>query len=105
MMFSCLTSNPSITVNHNINEQTTVNTYRFFIEWNDSINETMNNADDVDASTSGEASIAVNIHFIQRAANSQNQGSGSKSFFMSPCHLLLSLSLKYCAIALLSRIS
>ena len=71
------TTNPSITVNHNINEQTTVNTYRFFIEWNDSINETMNNADDVDASTSGEASIAVNIHFIQRAANSPNQGSGS----------------------------
>ena len=69
------TTNPTITISHDIDEQQTVNTYRFFIEWDDSINATMDNSDDVDASTSGEASIAVNINFIQRAAN---QGSGSE---------------------------
>ncbi len=68
------TTNPTITISHNLNEQQTVNTYRFFIEWDDSVNATMDNSDDVDASISGEASIAVNINFIQRA---ENQGSGS----------------------------
>lgn len=77
--FASNSSSASITVNHNLNEQTTVNTYRFFIEWDDGINATMDNADDVDASTSGEASIAVNIHFIQRATNNQGSGSGSGS--------------------------
>ncbi len=71
------TTNPTITVNHNLDEQVTVNTYRFFIEWNDGANATMDNADDVDASTSGLASIDVNLHFIQRAANNQGSGSGS----------------------------
>ena len=70
------TTNPTITVNHNLNEQQTVNTYRFFIEWDDGVNETMDNADDVDASANGVASVSVNLHFIQRAAN--NQGSGSE---------------------------
>lgn len=68
-------TNPTITVNHNLNEQETVNTYRFYIEWNDGANATMDNADDVDASANGLASVTVNLHFIQRAAN--NQGSGS----------------------------
>ena len=69
-------TNPSITVNHNLNEIETVNTYRFYIEWDDGLNSTMDNADDVAASTSGIASIAVNINFTQIASQS-NQGSGS----------------------------
>ncbi len=72
-------TNPSITVNHSLNEQVTVNTYRFFIEWDDSVNATMDNADDVDASVSGNASVAVNINFIQNANNNQGSGSGSGS--------------------------
>ena len=74
------TTNPTITVNHNLNEQQTVNTYRFYIEWQDGTNETMDNADDVDASTNGLASVTVNLHFIQRATNQNtgNQGSGSE---------------------------
>ena len=72
------TTNPTITVSHSLNEQVTVNTYRFYIEWDDGVNATMDNADDVEASANGEASVAVNIHFIQNAGNNQGSGSGSE---------------------------
>lgn len=60
-------NNTTITTTHQLNEQNTVNTYRFFIEWTDGNNETMNNADDTQASINGVAAINVNINFIQNA--------------------------------------
>ncbi len=60
-----------ITSTHPLNEQTTVNTYRIFIEWNDNPNtENMNNAADTQAAKNGTAGVRVTINFIQKAANS-----------------------------------
>lgn len=61
-------TNPTITTTHALNEQNRVNTYRFFIEWRDGQGETMNNSADTQASATGNASIAVNLHFIQKAS-------------------------------------
>ena len=59
----------SITTTHLLNEETTENTYRFYIKWNDDENtETMNNAADTEASVNGTAAINVNIQFIQNAS-------------------------------------
>ncbi len=58
-----------ITSTHALNEQTTVNTYRIFIEWNDNpITENMNNAADTQAAKNGSAGVRVTINFIQKAA-------------------------------------
>ena len=64
----------TITTTHPLNEVTTTNTYRFYIEWIDDENETMDNSDDTDAATSGTAAIHVNLRFIQKAntTNSEN---------------------------------
>ena len=58
----------SITTTHLLGEETTLNTYRFYIQWNDNeATETMNNADDTEAAASGTAAISINIQFIQKA--------------------------------------
>ena len=60
----------TITSNHTVNEQTTTNTYRFYIAWNDDANtQTMNNAADTAQANTGTASVSVNINFIQRASS------------------------------------
>lgn len=69
------TSNATITTTHNLNEQNTVNTYRFYIEWLDGTGETMNNSSDTQASVNGSASIQVNVNFTQRASQNQIQNS------------------------------
>ena len=51
------------------------NTYYFYFEWEDGAGETMDNADDTDAAINGLAAITVNVNFIQRAEDvEQNQG-------------------------------
>ncbi len=59
-------STSSITTTHLLGEEKTVNTYKFYIKWLDGTGETMNNADDTEASINGVASIKVNIRFIQK---------------------------------------
>lgn len=62
------TDSALIETTHLLNEQIKVNTYRIYIKWNDnSDTETMNNAQDADASVNGNASIHVNLDFIQKA--------------------------------------
>ena len=58
----------SITTTHALDEQTTSNTYRIYIEWVDGENENMNNASDTQASVNGVAAVNVNINFIQNAS-------------------------------------
>ena len=62
----------SITTSHQLNEANTVDTYIFYFEWQDGTGETMDNADDTQASIDGVAAITVNIQFIQNAANQNN---------------------------------
>ena len=64
----------SITTTHLLGQGATTNTYTFYIEWLDGTGETMTNADDTEASASGTAEVAVNIQFIQKASQNQNQG-------------------------------
>ncbi|MBQ1813159.1 MAG: hypothetical protein II119_04360 [Bacilli bacterium] len=66
---SLSSASPTITTAHSLNESTTVNTYRFYIEWQDGQGETMDNEDDTEATIDGEASIDVNLQFIQRATS------------------------------------
>lgn len=61
----------TITTAHLLGENTTVNTYRFYIEWIDGNGETMDNESDTTASTEGTAAVSINIQFIQRANSSQ----------------------------------
>lgn len=63
------TNTSEITTSHQLNEATTINTYRFYIAWQDGTGETMNNAADTNASRSGVAAIDVNINFVQRPAS------------------------------------
>ena len=63
------TNTSVITTSHQLNEATTINTYRFYIEWRDGTGETMDNSDDTDASINGVAAVNVNINFVQRASN------------------------------------
>ena len=59
----------TITSSHPLNEQNTVNTYRVYIKWNDNaLTETMDNSDDTDAAVNGEASIDINLNFVQSAS-------------------------------------
>lgn len=57
----------TITTTHLLSEEKTLNTYRFYIKWLDGNGETMNNADDTEASDNGVASVKVNLRFIQKA--------------------------------------
>ena len=57
----------TFTTSHSLNETNKVNTYRFFIEWHDGENETMNNSADANASKNGNATIKINLRFIQKA--------------------------------------
>ena len=61
-------TNPSFTINHPLSEQNRVNTYRFFIEWRDGNNESMNNSADAQAAKNGTAAVKVNLRFIQKAS-------------------------------------
>ena len=72
------TNSATISTTHLLTDQVKVNTYRVYIMWNDdSLTETMDNADDTQASIDGEASVEVNIQFIQKAATTQsNSNSG-----------------------------
>lgn len=63
------TTNPTFTISHSLNEQNSVNTYRFFVEWFDGTGETMNNASDTQASVNGNATVNINLRFIQKAAS------------------------------------
>ena len=66
------TNASEITTSHQLNEATTINTYRFYIAWQDGTGETMDNADDTDASANGTAAIDVNINFVQRPVSTNN---------------------------------
>jgi hypothetical protein len=59
----------TFTTTHLLGEANTTNTYRFFIAWIDGTGETMDNADDTEASLTGTAAVNVNIRFIQKASN------------------------------------
>ena len=59
-----------MTTTHQLGEQNTTNTYRFYIEWQDGTGETMDNSDDTDASIDGTATVNVTINFIQKASAS-----------------------------------
>lgn len=60
-------NNSSITISHGLNDST-VNTYRFYIQWFEGTGENMNNADDTLASHEGIAKIDVDVSFVQRAS-------------------------------------
>ena len=59
----------TVSTTHLLGEQTTTNTYRFFIAWVDGNGESMDNADDTEAAQDGVAAVNVNIQFIQKASN------------------------------------
>ena len=60
----------TISSTHNVNEVNTSNTYTFYIAWNDNaLTETMDNADDTDATVDGVAGVNVSISFTQKASS------------------------------------
>lgn len=61
------TTNPTFTISHPLTEQNKVNTYRFYIKWNDGTGETMNNTADTQATVDGNATVKINLRFIQKA--------------------------------------
>ena len=64
------TNTSTITSTHLLGEQTTVNTYKFFIKWNDdAATEQMNNAADTAASVGGTANVHIGLNFVQKASN------------------------------------
>ena len=59
----------TITTAHALNEVNTVNTYYFYIKWNDNaLTETMDNADDTAATVDGVAGVNVSLSFTQTAS-------------------------------------
>ena len=56
-----------ITVNHALDDTSTTDNYRFFVEWVDGDGETMDNEADTEASEDGIAKVKVNLNFIQLA--------------------------------------
>lgn len=67
-VISFVESTPTITVNHPLNEIKTINKYRFYIEWIDGENETMDNQADTNSTTIGQTTVSVNLKFIQKAS-------------------------------------
>ena len=57
----------TISVTHNLGEETTSDNYRFFVKWVDGEGETMDNDADTEASVDGIAKVKVNLNFIQLA--------------------------------------
>ena len=58
----------SINTTHLLDETQKINTYRFYIKWNDDeLTQNMNNASDTQASVDGVASVNINLQFIQKA--------------------------------------
>ena len=55
----------TITTNHTLNEQNTVNTYTIYVKWLEGNGETMDNEDDTAASSDGVAKVSVSINFLQ----------------------------------------
>lgn len=60
-------NNYTIDVNHYLNDATYRSVYRFYVEWIDGENETMDNSMDTEASKQGSATISINIKFTQLA--------------------------------------
>lgn len=50
-----------------LSDSNKVNKYRFYVTWIDGNDETMKNGDDTEAAKKGNASINVNLSFIQKA--------------------------------------
>lgn len=75
-----LTNNTNtITTTHLLGQATTVDTYIFYIQWNDDPStQTMDNASDTAAAASGTAAVNVNIQFIQRASQASQSSSPSE---------------------------
>ena len=59
--------NYTVNVNHYLTDGTYRDVYRFYVEWVDGDNETMNNQMDTEASQVGNANISINLKFIQLA--------------------------------------
>lgn len=57
-----------ITLTHDLNSQTTSDTFRFYVQWVDGDGETMNNEADTAAASNNVANMNVNIRFIQKAS-------------------------------------
>lgn len=74
-------NNPTtITTTHLLGQGNAVDTYIFYIKWDDNENtETMDNADDTEAAVSGTAAINVNVQFIQRASASSASSSSASN--------------------------
>ncbi len=68
----------TITSSHSVGEQNTTNTYTIYVKWNDNaLTETMDNSDDADAAVNGEASIKVDIDFVQASTANNNNNNNS----------------------------
>lgn len=57
----------SLSINHDLDEETTTDTYRFYIQWFDGVGEDLDNDEDTAMSKEEIAKIQVNLNFIQRA--------------------------------------
>ena len=57
-----------ITLTHDLDSQTTTDTFRFFVEWIDGEGENMDNEADTIAAADEVANMDVNIRFIQKAS-------------------------------------
>ena len=57
-----------IALTHDLNSQTTTDSFRFFVQWVDGEGETMDNDADTAAAADEVANMNVNIRFIQKAA-------------------------------------
>jgi hypothetical protein len=57
----------TVSVVHNLSDESTIDVYRFYVEWIDGTGETMNNQEDTEASANGTTSVKIDLHFIQQA--------------------------------------
>lgn len=57
----------TVSVIHNLSDESTIDVYRFYVEWIDGTGETMDNQEDTEASANGTTSVKINLHFIQQA--------------------------------------
>ena len=57
----------TVSVIHNLSDESTIDVYRFYVEWIDGTGETMDNQEDTEASANGTTSVKINLHFIKQA--------------------------------------
>lgn len=57
----------TVSVVHNLSDESTIDVYRFYVEWIDGTGETMDNQEDTEASANGTTSVKIDLHFIQQA--------------------------------------